>query len=417
MQEEDRTVQALIETAKESMQRSGLTEDYITALSCTWNALTEYLSVRKLLFTADTGAAFLHERYGIVLGQRYPQLPSTSKRHKRAVKVLVNCLEHETHITTKTYMLRNFAPRFEQAFSEFIDSRIRENLSMSCINRDIRCLNKFSGYLESSSVKSIDELESIHIMGFVRSMSVSKQLPSLGGAVSSLRLVLNYLHINQYLAADLSRYVPKVKTKPDGIPSVYSEDEVQRILGSIDRASPKGKRDYAMCLLAARLGMRASDICGLTFINLKWQTSTIEFLVKKTGKVAVLPLLNDVGEALIEYLRHGRPDSEDNHVFLRLQKPYGELLPSALHRIVSQSLRCAGIPLLPGRRQGPHSLRASLASAMLNQNTPLPVISEALTHSNTDTTRVYLKIDISHLRDYALDVPPLKNVWMGGAPR
>ncbi|MDP3487617.1 MAG: site-specific integrase [Bacillota bacterium] len=314
-------------------------------------------------------------------------------------------------------MPHKVAPRFEQAFSEFLDSRIIENLSLSTINRDIGCLNKLSNYLENIDVKAIDELESTHLVGFVKSMSRSRQLPSLCGLVSSLRLVLSYLHINQYLTVDLSKHVPKVKAKPDGIPSVYSEDEVERMLGIIDRASPKGKRDYAMCLLAARLGMRASDICELTFVNLKWQRSTIEFFVKKTGKSAVLPLLDEVGESLIEYLRHGRPESTDNHVFLRLQKPYGKLLPSVLHSIVAQSFRGAGISLLPGRRQGPHSLRASLASAMLNKNTPLPVISEALTHSNTDTTLVYLKIDISHLRNYALDVPPLANVWMGGVPR
>lgn len=91
--------------------------------------------------------------------------------------------------------------------------------------------------------------------------------------------------------------------------------------------------------------------------------------------------------------------------------------PSVLHSIVSAGLRNANIPLLPGKRHGPHALRASLASAMLDNNTSLPVISEALTHTNSDTTRIYLKIDLQHLREYSLEVPPLGNVWMGGGAR
>jgi integrase len=211
--------------------------------------------------------------------------------------------------------------------------------------------------------------------------------------------------------------VPQVKCKPDGIPSVYTKEEIQQLLNGVDRTGPKGKRNYAMVLLAARLGMRASDICGLTFDNLKWQTNTIEFIVKKTGVLAVLPLLNEVGEAIIEYIKYGRPDSEDKHVFLRMQTPFVQLKPSVLHGIVSAGLRNANIPLLPGKRHGPHALRASLASAMLDNNTPLPVISEALTHTNSDTTRIYLKIDLQHLREYSLEVPPLANVWMGGVAR
>ncbi|WP_180955080.1 tyrosine-type recombinase/integrase [Bacillus sp. V3-13] len=163
--------------------------------------------------------------------------------------------------------------------------------------------------------------------------------------------------------------------------------------------------------------MRASDICGLTFDNLNWQTDTIEFIVKKTGVSAVLPLLNEVGEAIIDYIKFGRPDSKDKHVFLRMQIPFVALKPSVLHGIVSTTLRNANITLLPGKRHGPHALRASLASAMLDNNTPLPVISEALSHKNTDTTRVYLKIDLQHLQQYSLEVPALSNIWMGGVTK
>lgn len=190
---------------------------------------------------------------------------------------------------------------------------------MSAINRDISCLNILSNYLDALNIQLLEELESAHVIGFMKNLSGRGKLPTLGGAASSLRLVLKFLFSENYVSKDFSPFVPQVKCKPDGIPSVYTKDEIQQLLNGVDRTSPKGKRNYAMILLATRLGMRASDICGLTFDNLKWQTSTIEFIVKKTSVPAVLPLLNEVSEGIIEYIKYGRPDSEDKHVFLRMQ--------------------------------------------------------------------------------------------------
>jgi site-specific recombinase XerD len=98
-----------------------------------------------------------------------------------------------------------------------------------------------------------------------------------------------------------------------------------------------------------------------------------------------------------------------------METPHGALKPASLHMIVTRAFRNTGIIINPGRRHGPHALRASLATAMLNENVPLPVISETLSHSTTDATRIYLKVDIPNLRRLALEVPGLEGIWMGGA--
>lgn len=412
------TTQELIDFAKTSMEKTGYSAEYISALSSTWNALKQYMSGKGILhFSAVTGIAFLQDQYNIRLDYFYCKLSKVDKRRKRAILVLNNCLEHESLAVPKSYSLCKFAPQFEKPFQKLIDVRMRAGLSMAAINRDIHCLNKLSNYLDGLNIQLLEELESVHVMGFMKSLSVAGKLPTLDGVASSLRILLEFLSSEHYVSKDLSQFVPKIKSKFDGIPSAYTKNEVQQLIDGVDRTGPKGKRDYAMILLAARLGMRASDICGLTFDNLKWQTNTIEFIVKKTGTRAILPLLNEVGEAIIEHIKYGRPTSADKHVFLRMETPFGEITPASLHGIVSKGLRNANIPLLPGKRHGPHALRASLASAMLDQHTPLPVISEALTHANSDTTRIYLKIDLQHLREYSLEVPPLGNVWLGGVAR
>jgi integrase/recombinase XerD len=124
-------------------------------------------------------------------------------------------------------------------------------------------------------------------------------------------------------------------------------------------------------------------------------------------------LLEDVGLAIIDYLKYARPECEStNVVFLRLIPPAGKLEAPTLHSIVTQHMRTAGIKIQDGKKHGPHALRHSLASALLEINTPLPVISEVLGHTNTESTSVYLKIDVNQLRTCALE--PLPFYWTKG---
>ena len=325
-------------------------------------------------------------------------------------------MEHGSATLPRKYLLSQFDNRYEAIFSEFITWRTNQGLSFKTINLNIHCLNKLSMYLVSISLDDLAGLEGVNLVGFMKWLSVYGQLPTMKSAVSTLRLFLKYLYDSGHHLRNLSDCVPKVKVKPDRIPSSYKPDEIQNMLYAFNRSSQVGRRDYAMVLLAARLGMRASDICSLRFNNLNWQNNTIEFNTIKTGKHTVLPLTEEVGSAIIEYLRDGRPTTNDDHVFIRFQTPYREPRPSILHAIVSKAMRNAGIVIQPGKRHGPHALRASLASEMLARNTPLPVISETLSHACTDTTRIYLKIDIVNLRLLSLEVPGFGNVWMGGAP-
>lgn len=167
-----------------------------------------------------------------------------------------------------------------------------------------------------------------------------------------------------------------------------------------------------MLLLAARLGLRASDICSLILANLNWEQNLIEIVQEKTKKTLQLPLLNEVGDAIIDYL-HFRPKSSLKYVFLRVENPHGRLYGHSLYMIVSRYINRAGIHVPQGKKHAPHALRHSLSSIMLENRVPLPVISEILSHTSSDTTKVYLKIDISQLRECALEVPVIESSGMG----
>jgi integrase len=157
---------------------------------------------------------------------------------------------------------------------------------------------------------------------------------------------------------------------------------------SIDRTGGVGKRDYAMILLAAMLGMRAGDICCLKFENLDWNLKLITYTQQKTNKVNVLPILPAVGDAIIDYLKHGRIETESKNVFVRHINPYGEFQSStALSENLKRYMGRAG--LVVEDRKAAHSLRHTLANCLLSDRTPPLVISGALGHDNPITTLGY----------------------------
>jgi site-specific recombinase XerD len=187
------------------------------------------------------------------------------------------------------------------------------------------------------------------------------------------------------------------------IPSVWKNEDVKRLLDSIDRYNPQGKRDYAILLLVTRLGLRVSDIRSLKMSDLNWNRKVVSLIMQKTKQPLELPLLDDIGWAIIDYLKNGRPQTVSDRVFIRHKAPYdGFNDHNCLSKTLGRHMNRAGIDMR-GQKHGLHSLRSTLARVMLENGTPLPVISEVLGHQNIQTTSVYLKIDMDGLRNCVID--------------
>jgi site-specific recombinase XerD len=220
-----------------------------------------------------------------------------------------------------------------------------------------------------------------------------------------LRNYLSFLYERGYTANDLMPILPKIRVPRNGtIPYGWSKNDIQKLLGAIDRNDPKGKRDYAMLLLAIRLGLRIGDIRNLKQTAINWQRNTINLMMSKTGQPIELPLLKDVGWAIIDYLQNGRPNTTSDCLFVRHRAPFNSVgtiksFSRELHRYIVK----AGLELPKDRRHGIHSLRNALAGNMLEINAPLPIISETLGHQSVNTTSIYLKIDVEGLRKCAMD--------------
>jgi integrase len=152
------------------------------------------------------------------------------------------------------------------------------------------------------------------------------------------------------------------------------------------------------------LGLRAGDIRTLKLDQLHWEVSTIELTQSKTGMPLILPLTSEVGEALIDYLKSGRPQTEHREVFVKVNPPFDPFMANSnLHHIVTYWRRLAGIRFRTPQKRGIHSLRHTLATRLLQKGTPFTTIAEILGHTSLESTRIYAKADVEALRSVALD--------------
>jgi len=213
---------------------------------------------------------------------------------------------------------------------------------------------------------------------------------------------LRYAYKYKLIDINLSIIVPSVLPHTP-VPTVYSPEEIETLLASIDRRAEFGKRNYAMILIAARLGLRACDIADMKFSCLHSDAGTIEIIQAKTKQPLVLPLLDDVKSAIDDYVDNTRPQCADEHIFLNL-RGYGAVSPQTVTANVQRAFEKSGINR-SGRKRGSHSLRSSLASALLAEGNDYPTIQKVLGQKDIQSTRSYVKADIEKLRAYALPVP------------
>ena len=173
---------------------------------------------------------------------------------------------------------------------------------------------------------------------------------------------------------------------------------------AVDRSNPCGKRDYAIILLVARLGLRGIDVKRLEFADFDWPGNRLSVVQAKTGHRFQLPLLKEIGWAVIDYIRHGRPACDCPQVFVRHTAPIGPFSDQDhLHQILVKYARAAHVPVGEHRRHGMHSLRHSLATRLMEGGTPVEQIADILGHQSVASTGVYLKSSLALLATCALD--------------
>lgn len=241
------------------------------------------------------------------------------------------------------------------------------------------------------------------IEAFVRTSGTRLSRASLQHVVAHLRSFLHFLASRGEIARGLDSAIdtPRVY-RGERLPRSLPWQTVQAFLAAIDRATPMGRRDYAMFLLIATYGLRTSEVAALRLDDIEWRAGRLRVPRPKTKTPIVLPLTEEIGAALLDYLRHARPNLPHREVFLRVRAPAGPLAPTAVTEAFQGWSRRAALPI---PYQGPHCLRHSLAVHLLRQGTSLKAIGDLLGHRSAESTCVYLRLHVDDLRDAALDLP------------
>jgi len=256
------------------------------------------------------------------------------------------------------------------------------------------------GALEFAALRAGD------IIGFIAQHAKHLSPARAKVATTALRSYLQYLRYCDKIQLDLSSAVPTVPNwSMTGIPRAIAPNHLQAIFAHCPRDTPVGRRDYAILMLLARLGLRAGEIVTLNLDSIDWEVGSIA-VTGKGNQAASLPLPPEVGEAIVDYLRHGRPISSSRALFLRACAPIRGLgAQQTIGTIVATAIKRAGIETL---HQGTHQFRHALAADMLRHGATLTEIGSVLRHRHAKTTSLYAKVDFAALR-------PLSLPWPGGA--
>jgi site-specific recombinase XerD len=276
-------------------------------------------------------------------------------------------------------------------------------LSPSTLLNYVPVVEQFLSERFPSSAPNFTLLRAPHVTGFVMRHAHRLSPKRAGLMVTALRSFFRYLRHRGAITTDLAGCVPTVPNwSLSTLPRFLPADEVERTLDGCDRKTPVGRRNHAILLLLARLGVRAGEVVGLSLDDIDWNTGQIT-IRGKGGKSAQLPLAADVGAALAAYLRHDRPRSATRSVFLRHRAPLvGFGNSSTISSLVRRALKHAGVE---SAHTGAHVLRHSLATSLLRQGGSLDEIGELLRHQSPNTTAIYAKVDVTALHTLALPWP------------
>lgn len=401
-----KTLKELLRDLDQEMLRLGYTEGSLRFYHRRWRMLTEFAEESgELFYTEKLGIDFIEKYFHIFEKDFEGTLTQAEVQNLRIIRMIGDFQLHHT-VLRRYYkhkvILTN--PYFIEINARFKQYCIEKCYSNVTIDHYVKQAARFLDFAVSQRIKSCQEITLTLINNYIKTLA-GYTYKTVEQNLCSLRAFFRFSHLNGEINTDFASKLPMVQArKQTRIPSAWSAEDLRKLISSIDRGSPMGKRDYAIILLACRLGLRCTDIKNLTIDNFHWEEKKLIFVQSKTRTTLSLPLTAEVGWSVIDYLKYGRPKMESRCIFVRHLAPFLPFSESDhLNQIIAKYIRLAHLSILR-KKTGMHSLRHTLASLLLESDTPLPVISDILGHIDTESTAVYLKIDIKRLKECPLDL-------------
>lgn len=312
---------------------------------------------------------------------------------------------HLHHMGTRLRCDQISCDLFQTAMNNYLRQRETDGCSELTIRSETSVIRNFLLYVESNGLSTFPSIEKDVIETYLTVLQ-DKWSSSLRNPLCTLRCFLKFCADTGLTEEDLSgMFCVRLPTK-QRVKQGFSNDEIQKILHAVDRNTHLGKRNFAMITLAVHTGLRQIDVLNLKLHNICWKESEIRIIQHKTRRQLILPLDQETGDALTDYILNARPQSDSDFVFLRSVAPYRNLKVGSCigSRMVQKYAALGGVTWEKSERKGFHSFRRSLGREMLINKVPLYTISEVLGHANRNSSKQYMSIDMEHLRDCTLSL-------------
>lgn len=349
------------------------------------------------MYSTEAGQAFLIFNEGRKLSRQH------MNTYRNSIARLDHALDGDFHWKPSSREKQAYATScFDSTVKNYEVFLYETGKTEADVRARIHVLSRFLRHADSQGITNLSDITAEVIYSGFESEGSKDEF------CKSVRSFFRHAYRRNLASTDLCELVPGLpRHKP--VPTVYSAEEIEAVLGSIDRTTDTGKRNYCIVLIAARLGLRSCDIAGLTFSSICHDDNSIRLVQKKTGEAIEFPLLPEIDSALRDYITNARPASESQHIFLSVPHPGVSVLkPHTIYAVVSRIIDSAGIDTT-NKRRGAHALRSSLASQLLDEGNSYPVIQKVLGHTSPEAAKAYVRIETEKLRQCALEVPPIQS--------
>ena len=387
----------LVEAAKKHLhERGDYSSRVIENIESTWNQFLDYCE--------KNGLEVYHVKYieNFITGynwRKVPFKPSSIRRRTANMKILGLFAVNGTWEKGKLYS----RPELSEDFSSFIDAQDKyfekydysDNTRSTVMQQTYDVLH----YFESCGVTTMTGIGHSQITSYVMSLKGHAK-STLRCELSRLRVILHNAYLLEFTSEDKSSLVPAFNLgQPQSRVKIWNQDELNKVLETVDPTSPKGKRDAAFITIASELGMRSKEICDLKLSDFDWEACSVSFTQCKTGHANVLPINEKTGTAIINYL-HVRPETDSEYLFVKMIPPYDKL--KSFNSAFEKYVRRSGVTIPRDSHYGLHSQRATLITRLLEAGVSADDAFSFAGQSNRESLPNYARLDIEHLRECAL---------------
>ena len=394
-----------IEKIRKEALEIGYAKDTMHGYFLIWNEFIKWKNADYFEYNEKEYSQFLLEHYNFDVSTYTNRSKSRHQQLMRSKRILDNFDIYKKRMTRSalpTALYKDYPCEWEKELKGFLDycKNVRQN-AIGSIEIKENYVKKLLSYFYHHKVILLDKLCRKNIVSFVNE-NIDKGNRSKGRYFYILREFLDYLFMENIISENLSIYIPKIRrSRRKRLPSYFNAKEVETILENLPKERKSEIRDYAIILIAARLGLRISDILNIKLKDIDWKNNKMTIIQPKNNNLNTLPLTKEVGWALINYIQKSRPKTNSEYLFVKMKYPFEKMEQFVQF---GKYFEKVDIKLDAENKKGIHNFRHSLATNMLENEIPLDIIASTLGDSIETTSSIYLKVAHKQLQECVLEV-------------